>query len=147
MSSSITPNATIRAGKRWTPSEEKELFDELKNGKTYEEISQTLGRSVGGIKIRAIDLALSTLAGDMTPREMSEFIKIPYEDLVKRANLNCLKPSAKTKESSEKLHNESSNRSFEILWKFKIFLKSKIQFDEDMHNYFDEFVKNIGEQS
>lgn len=151
---------TTRVGKRWTQIEEQELMTGLKEGKSYEEISTSLSRSVGGIKIRAIDVALNTLSETMTTQEISDLIKIPYEDVIKRVNLNSIKSlSASSKPSTKQTkikgidstpeNSISEDESikihptFDMLWKFKIFLKTKIQFDNEMHDYFDEFVKNF----
>lgn len=137
------------AGKPWATEEENKLLDEVKQPDiTLEQIGSDHGRTIGSISARLKVVAFEMIdkQGQTVDQVVERLRFLEKKDLEtylskKQANQErkAMKAEKKNREAEKK--TGKSEERFEILWKFKLFMKSKFDFDEETHNMFDEFVE------
>jgi hypothetical protein len=127
-----------RAGKRWTEEETKNLLDNINEYTDYNKLSEDFKRSVTALKIHVISNLVN-----VENVENNEYI----EELSKKTNITkeyieyYIQKFKKSKDSKKVQKEKDNDKDFKILWEFKIFLKQRVDFDEFLHNCFDEFVE------
>lgn len=75
-------------GKKWSEPEENTLINLIKNGKTLEECSKNLGRTIGAIKIRIEEIIYKKNVYENQPFNkllyLKKHIDIHFEDIIKK---------------------------------------------------------------
>jgi hypothetical protein len=113
-------------GDIWTNAEIEKLLYEIKNNLSISQIAKSLRRTEGSIICRLRHQAYEMYINNIDISTIQSTLRLlSYEQIVK---------TIERRKSLEKRDD------FKIILEFKLFMKEKIVFDDDLHNIFDEFI-------
>lgn len=101
---------TVAAGSKWPPEEEEQLIHSLANGKDIDEIAKEHKRTVGGIRSRMRNIAVSMIEND--GKSIEEVCVVLHmttqdvEDAQKRRNVACNKSSTSKSKVEPRVETE-----------------------------------------
>lgn len=149
-----------RSGKKWTKEEDDELTEQLKHKMSYEDISIEHGRTETAVKMRAINNAVYA-HGDENVEKIAEAVNLPIEIIQEffknKQDWKDKKDSERQEKKSRKEESSGSDNvqkansesnlvdNTRILIKFKMFLKRRGQFTDQLDELFDEFMIDINQ--
>lgn len=128
----------------WTVKEEKQLLYEVSQPyATVTWIAETHKRSENHILAR-----LQVIAFEMIMRHhlsVDEVVKqvrfVNKKTIEAYANKRDVYDEQDNHDHHKKDNDSETQEFYKVLWKFKLFLKTKYKFDKTFHEEFDEFVQ------
>ena len=103
-------------GKRWSPEQEEKLMSMIKEGKSMDDVSQAIGRSISTINTRRDKIISNMLGNDSTVEEILESYPSLTEEHIKKLSKKNTKSTKKTKpkpKPSPKPRSRSRTKSTE----------------------------------
>lgn len=135
-----------RSGQKWTTEEDQQLMDEIKEGMSYYDIASSHNRTETAVKMRAITNAIASAENEFDIDELASSISLPssvIEEFLKNKQEwkdKKKNDNEKNEKNNEKNEKKSVESDIHVLIKFKMFLKKKGKFSNDLDELFDEFM-------
>lgn len=142
---------TENAGKRWPEDEKRRLIEQLEAGQSYEDIARAHKRSPLSVRCQVLqhlyekDIVDHTIYDryKISPEEMIAY-REKKEGMIERKKFR--KDAAKLvtrKQLISCMDDYVRLESLRTIEKLVDFLKTKIEFDEDMQGFFDDFKDEL----